>query len=245
MVERRLRTRSALLILAGMMLVFLATTAAGFAGSVRDSNRAQGGDPQLEQLQAGWEVYRLWCSACHAYSGEGMTPAWISTWAPDDQNCWQSKCHHELTHPDDGFFLPHYTPAIVGKGVLDHFGDGPTLYGYVSTLMPYQEPGVLSQDQYYAVLAQVLNMNGIDYGTEPLGPETMAAVVLTSGPSGASPAAPVAEAPAPPSMPPAASPAAAGSAPRPGVLMAGLLGSLLLASVAAVALALEQRAGTG
>ena len=244
MVDRRLRTRSALLILAGMMLVFLATTAAGFAGSVQRPNPAQGGDPRLEQLQAGWEVYRLWCSACHAYSGEGLTPAWISTWAPDDQNCWQSKCH-SLNHPDDGFFLPHAIPAIIGPRILDHFLDGAALFDYVSRLMPYQEPGALSDEQYYAVLAHVLNMNGIDYGNEPLGPENMAAVVLTSGPSGASPAAPVAEAPAPPSMPPAASPTAAGSGPRAGVLMAGLLGSLLLAAMAAVALALEQRAGTG
>ncbi|MCJ7676315.1 MAG: hypothetical protein MUO35_01170 [Anaerolineales bacterium] len=227
-----------------MMLVFLATSGAAFAGSVQRPNPAQGGDPRLEQLQAGWETYRLWCSACHAYSGEGLTPAWISTWAPDDQNCWQSKCH-SLNHPDDGFVLPHVIPAIIGPGILDHFQDGVTLFGYVTRLMPYQEPGVLSDEQYYAVLAHVLSMNGIDYGNEPLGPENIAAVVLTSGPSGASPAAPVAESPAPPSMPPAASPTAAGSAPRPGVLMAGLLGSLLLASVAAVALALEQRAGTG
>lgn len=244
MVDRRLRSRSALLILAGMMFVFLATSGAAFAGSVQRPNPAQGGDARLEQLQAGWETYRLWCSACHAYSGEGLTPAWISTWGPDDQNCWQSKCH-ALNHPDDGFLLPHDIPAIIGSGILDHFMDGATLFDYVSTLMPYQEPGVLSDEQYYAVLAHVLSMNGIDYGNEPLGPENIAAVVLTSGPSGASPAAPVAKAPAPPSMPPAASPTAVGSGPRAGVLMAGLLGSLLLAAMAAVALALEQRAGTG
>jgi len=244
MVDRRLRTRSALLILTGMTLVFLGTTGAAFAGAVQRSNPAQVGDARLEQLQAGWETYRLWCSACHAYSGEGLTPAWISTWAPDDQNCWQSKCH-SLNHPDDGFVLPHVIPAIIGSGILDHFRDGAALFDYVSRLMPYQEPGVLSDEQYYAVLAHVLSMNGIDYGNEPLGPENIAAVVLTSGPSGASPAAPVAKAPAPPSMPPAASPTAAGSAPRAGVLMAGLLGSLLLAAMAAVALALEQRAGTG
>jgi hypothetical protein len=224
--------------LAGAALVFLATTAAAFGGAVPSRRLAQG-DPRLEQLQAGWEVYRLWCSACHAYSGEGLTPAWISTWGPDDQNCWQSKCH-ALNHPDDGFFLPHFIPAIVGKGVLDRFGDGPTLYGYVSTLMPYQEPGVLSQEQYYAALAQVLNMNGIDYGMEPLGPATIGAVALTGGTAGAIPAAAVAVEP-PPSMPHDPSGVIAAGVTRPGVLMAGLLGSLALAAVAAVALALEPR----
>jgi len=234
-----LRIRGARLGLIGLALVFLATTAAGFAGSVQGSDRAQGGDPKLEQLQAGWEVYRLWCSACHAYSGEGLTPAWISTWGPDDQNCWQSKCH-ALNHPDDGFYLPHDIPAIIGPGILDHFQDGVTLFGYVTRLMPYQEPGVLSDEQYYAVLAHVLSMNGIDYGKDPLGPETIATVVLTGGPAGAIPAAPVAVEP-PPSMPHDPSGVIAAGVTRPGVLMAGLLGSLALAAVAAVALALEPR----
>jgi hypothetical protein len=235
----RLRTRARLLTLAGAGLVFLATSAAAFGGSVHSRRLAQG-DPRLEQLQAGWEVYRIWCSACHAYSGEGLTPAWISTWAPDDQNCWQSKCH-SLNHPDDGFFLPHFIPAVVGKGVLDHFGDGPTLYGYVSTLMPYQEPGVLSQDQYYAVLAQVLNMNGIDYGMEPLGPETISALALGSSPASALPAAPTVEAPEVHSMPPAAAAATPPAGPRPAAWLAGLLISLGLAAIASVAVAVEVR----
>ena len=236
MVDRRLRTRSALLILAGTILVFAATTGAAFAGSVTRSDPVQGEDPRLEQLQAGWETYRLWCSACHAYSGEGLTPAWISTWAPDDQNCWQSKCH-ALNHPNDGFFLPHSIPAIAGPGVLAHFGDGPTLYGFVSTLMPYQEPGALSQDQYYAVLAHVLNMNGIDYGLEPLGPDTIDAVTLSGAPASVLPAPPTVEAPA---MPPSAAVPDPAGAPNAGLLAGGILGSLALAAVAAVAAAREQ-----
>lgn len=225
--------------LAGAALVFLATTAAAFVGAVPSRRLAQG-DPRLDQLQAGWEVYRIWCSACHAYSGEGLTPAWISTWSPDDQNCWQSKCH-SLNHPDDGFFLPHFIPAVVGKGVLDHFGDGPTLYGYVSTLMPYQEPGVLSQDQYYAVLAQVLNMNGIDYGMEPIGPETIGAVALGNAPASAPPAVPTVEAPEMPSMPPAGVSAVPAAGPRPAAWLAGLLISLGLAAIASVAVAVDVR----
>ena len=234
----RIPIRARLLLLAGAGLVFLATTAAAFGGSALSRPLAQG-DPRREQLQAGWEIYRIWCSACHAYSGEGLTPAWISTWAPDDQNCWQSKCH-AVNHPDDGFFLPHSIPAVVGKGVLDHFGDGPTLYGYVSVLMPYQEPGVLSQEQYYAVLAQMLSMNGIEYGTEPLGPETIGAVVLGSAPASALPAAPTVEAPAVHSMPPAAA-ATPPDGPRPTAWLAGLLISLGLAAIASVAVAVESR----
>lgn len=230
------RSRARLLMLAGGLLVLLATSASAFRGSLRASGAAQGDDPRREQLRLGWETYRFWCSSCHAYSGEGLTPAWISTWAPDDQNCWQSKCH-SLNHPDDGFFLPHVIPAIVGKGLLDRFGDGPTLYGYVSTLMPYQEPGVLSQEQYYAVLAQVLMMNRIDYGAEPLGPETISAVALGGAPASALPAAPTVEAPEVHSMPPAAATPPAG--PRPAAWLAGLLISLGLAALASVAVAVE------
>ena len=234
--DRRLRIRSIWLGLCGLALVFLATTGAGFAGSVQESKSAQGGDQRLAQLQLGWETYRFWCSACHAYSGEGLTAAWISTWAPDDQNCWQSKCH-AVNHPDDGFFLPHSIPAIAGPGVLAHFGDGPTLYGFVSTLMPYQEPGALSQDQYYAVLAHVLNMNGIDYGMEPLGPETIDVVTLSGAPASVLPAPPTVEAPA---MPPSAAVPDPAGAPNAGLLAGGILGSLALAAVAAVAASREQ-----
>jgi len=227
--------------LAGGVLVLLATSASAFRGSVRASGELQGEDPRREQLRLGWETYRFWCSSCHAYSGEGLTPAWISTWAPDDQNCWQSKCHHEVIHPDDGFFLPYIVPAIVGQGVLNHFGDGPTLYGYVSTLMPFQEPGALSQEQYYAVLAQVLMMNRIDYGTEPLGPETIGAVVLGSAPASPLPILPTVEAPEVHSMPPEAAASTPAPGPRPAAWTAGLLISLGLAAVASVAVAVESR----
>jgi len=238
------RSRARLLMLAGGLLVLLATSASAFRGSVRASGALQGEDPRREQLRLGWETYRFWCSACHAYSGEGLTPAWISTWGPDDQNCWQSKCH-ALNHPDDGFFLPHFIPAIVGPGVLDHFGDGRTLFEYVSTVMPYQEPGVLSQEQYYAVLAQVFLMNRIDYGTEPLGPETIDAVVLGGAPASALSASPTVEAPEVHIMPPAASAATPPARPRPAAWLAGLLISLGLAAIASLAVAVESRSSRG
>lgn len=237
----RLRTRARLLTLAGAALLFLATTAAAFGGSVHSRRPAQG-DPRLEQLQAGWEVYRIWCSACHAYSGEGLTPAWISTWAPDDQNCWQSKCH-AVNHPDDGFYLPHFIPAIVGPGVLDHFRDGPSLYDYISSLMPYQEPGVLTSEEYFAVLAHVLNGNGIDYGAGPLSPETLGAVLLGDGAAVTVPILPTVESPPAPhiTMPGATGPQS--GEPRPALWLIGLLASLGLAAIAAIAVVFE--AGPG
>ena len=72
------------------------------------------------QLQYGGEVYRLACSACHAYDGQGLTAAWRATWAPTDQNCWQSKCHGP-NHPPDGFELPVaplFASAITSLGSI-------------------------------------------------------------------------------------------------------------------------------
>jgi len=66
--------------------------------------------PGSPQIEYGREIYRLACSACHGYEGQGLTTEWRMTWAPADQNCWQSKCHG-LNHPSDGFFLP-YSPPI-------------------------------------------------------------------------------------------------------------------------------------
>src|SRR5512134_251602 len=66
--------------------------------------------PDATQLDYGQEIYRLVCSACHGDVGQGLTPEWRSTWAPEDQNCWKSKCHGQ-NHPPDGFTFP-VAPAI-------------------------------------------------------------------------------------------------------------------------------------
>ena len=220
--------------LGGWALILLATTGGAFSDAVRP----QAGDPRLEQLASGQETYRFWCASCHAYSGEGLTPAWISTWAPDDQNCWQSKCH-AVNHPSDGFDLPRSIPAIVGPKVLDPFQNGAVLFAYVSEVMPFQEPGILSDEEYYAVLAHLLRLNGIDYGPEPLTPANIADVVLQDD-QGAAPIPIEDDLGKAPVMPPSATPLEPAGAPNAGLLAGGILGSLALAALAAVAAAHEK-----
>ena len=58
------------------------------------------------QLEYGAEVYRLVCQDCHGNRGQGLTDEWRATWAPADQNCWQSKCH-AANHPPEGFRAAH------------------------------------------------------------------------------------------------------------------------------------------
>jgi hypothetical protein len=218
---------------AGLALILVATTVPAFAEAVRP----QAGDPLLEQLAAGQETYRFWCASCHAYTGEGLTPAWISTWGPDDQNCWQSKCH-AINHPPDGFVLPRTIPAIVGPKALGHFQNGAALFTYVSAAMPYQEPGILSEEEYYAVLAHVLRLNGIDYGSEPLGPDNIGGIRPQAAP-GAAPLPVEPESFPPPAMPPSAAAHDPSGAPNAGLLAGGILGSLVLAALAALVAARE------
>lgn len=113
--------------------------------------------PDATQLQHGAEIYRLVCSACHAYSGEGLTDAWRATWDPKDQNCWQSKCHGP-NHPPDGFVLP-IAPAIVGRTAMAPFQTAADLRDYIQATMPWHNPNSLTDDEGWAVTAYVIKLN--------------------------------------------------------------------------------------
>jgi mono/diheme cytochrome c family protein len=115
------------------------------------------------QADRGAQVYMLVCSACHGSNGQGLTDAWRATWAPEDQNCWQTKCH-AASHPPDGFELPRYVPPAVGPAVTARFGTALDLYEYVRTTMPWHEPGSLLDDQYWDTTAFLLRMMGTDQG---------------------------------------------------------------------------------
>ncbi len=97
------------------------------------------------QLQYGAEVYRLICSTCHAYDGSGLTAEWRSTWAPEDQNCWQSKCHG-YNHPPDGFYLP-YSPPLVGDYPRSLFTNALEMYEYIRKNMRWHDPGSLTEKE--------------------------------------------------------------------------------------------------
>jgi cytochrome c5 len=115
------------------------------------------------QAQYGAEVYRLVCQDCHGDRGQGLTPEWRATWAPQDQNCWQSRCH-AANHPPEGFVLP-IAPAIAGKAALSRFSTAADLHSFIQAEMPWYNPGSLIAQDAWAVTAHVLLMNGIDPGS--------------------------------------------------------------------------------
>jgi len=131
--------------------------------------------PDASQLEIGAEVYRLVCKACHGDRGQGLTDDWRAQWAPEDQNCWQSKCH-AANHPPDGFSMP-VAPAVVGSVAMSRFYTAYDLYKFISTSMPWQAPGRLSEEQDWQVTAYILQMNGIDPGGN-LDPETASQIKL-------------------------------------------------------------------
>ena len=127
------------------------------------------------QLEYGKEVYRLVCKACHGDKGQGLTGDWRAQWEPEDQNCWQSKCH-ALNHPPDGFYMPQ-VPAVVGQPIRD-FGTALNLYYYNHNYMPWHDRGSMTEKESWSVTAYILKINGIDPGFE-LNAESAAQILLS------------------------------------------------------------------
>jgi mono/diheme cytochrome c family protein len=112
----------------------------------------------------GAEIYTLVCRDCHGDRGQGLTDAFRATWAPKDQNCWQSKCHAP-NHPPEGFELPRYVPAIIGAHTLTRFRSAAELETYISTNMPWHNPGALTAAEYQQLTAYILRESKAQAGS--------------------------------------------------------------------------------
>jgi hypothetical protein len=134
--------------------------------------------PDASQLEYGAEVYRLVCKACHGDKGQGLTDDWRAQWAPQDQNCWQSKCH-ALNHPPDGFYMP-VSPAVVGPPLII-FETALDLYNYIHRSMPWHDPGSMTEKESWSATAYILKINNVDPGLE-LNADTAAKILLHVNP---------------------------------------------------------------
>jgi cytochrome c5 len=112
------------------------------------------------QVTRGGEIYRLVCQDCHGDRGQGLTGDFLEQWAPEDRNCWQSKCHAS-NHPPGGFVLPHYIPPILGPDTLGAFDNALELYNYISLNMPWYEPGLLNEQDTWDVVTFILGRRGV------------------------------------------------------------------------------------
>jgi mono/diheme cytochrome c family protein len=129
------------------------------------------------QLEFGAEIYRLVCQDCHGDEGQGLTDEWRAKWAPEDQNCWQSKCH-ATNHPPDGFYMP-IAPAVAGPPT-QIFDTALDLFNYIHNFMPWHNRGSLTEEDAWRVTAYILKLNNIDPGVD-LNPTTAAQIRVRNG----------------------------------------------------------------
>ena len=130
------------------------------------------------QADYGAEIYRLVCQDCHGDVGQGLTEEWrIKGFVPEDQNCWQAKCHSS-SHPIDGFALPRYVPPVAGEESLTRFNTSLDLYNFIRVAMPYHNPGSLVEQEYWQLTAFIVRLNGLDPMTAPLDEARAAKLVL-------------------------------------------------------------------
>ncbi|MFN2137342.1 MAG: c-type cytochrome [Candidatus Promineifilaceae bacterium] len=113
------------------------------------------------QADRGAEIYRLVCRDCHGDHGQGLTDEWRAKWAPEDQNCWQSKCHVG-NHPPEGFSLPRYVPPLIGEGSLRSQRTVLDLYEYIRHRMPWHTPGSLQDWEYMQLAAFLARERGLN-----------------------------------------------------------------------------------
>lgn len=132
------------------------------------------------QVGLGHYAYYLSCMVCHGDRGQGLVDEWRSVLDPEDQNCWQSKCH-AANHPPEGFRLPRNAPAIRGPGTLGAYQTAADLHAYVRETMPWPFPGILEDAQYWQLTAYLADANGVDWGTAPLGPDNAARILMQPG----------------------------------------------------------------
>jgi cytochrome c len=83
-----------------------------------------------------------------------------------------SRCHGESGQGEEA-------PAIIGAdSQLASFRTTPRLFDYILESMPDDEPGALTGEQAYAVLAFLLSQNALNGEGMMLGPDTIEAIPL-------------------------------------------------------------------
>lgn len=112
------------------------------------------------QADKGAQVYWLSCLPCHGDVGQGLTDEFRAVYPPEEQNCWESGCHGAEPY-EDGFTIPKFIPAVIGKGSLYRFTDALQLNAYIHATMPFWKPGSLTDEEAWQVTAFLLRENGI------------------------------------------------------------------------------------
>ena len=118
------------------------------------------GEPPLPQnptqLENGQHLYWRHCMPCHGDAGQGLTDDFRILWE-DHQNCWGSGCHAGHA-TDEGFPIPTIVPALAGVNIPTRYTPD-SLFDYLRATHPPQDPGLLSDDDYRALVAFLYHLN--------------------------------------------------------------------------------------
>jgi hypothetical protein len=111
------------------------------------------------QVDTGESLYYFHCMPCHGDRGQGLTDEWREVWVEDHQNCWGRNCHtgrSELA----AFYIPRYVPPVSGSPqALGSFHAPEDLFVFLQGTQPPQRPGALSEEEYWALTAFLLDQN--------------------------------------------------------------------------------------
>ena len=165
-------TKPVLRVAAALLVACLlpACAALPYSAALPGSQPTPGPTPEIDRLaeppmpekpsqaDQGHFVYYQVCMACHGDFGQGLTDEWRALWE-EDSNCWQSECHGN-DHPVTGFALVRTCcTAVIGDTTLQRFDNGQELFDYVSTMMPWWNPGYLKTQEFWQVTNYLMRAN--------------------------------------------------------------------------------------
>ena len=113
------------------------------------------------QVETGSSIYYYHCMPCHGDQGQGLTDEWRAVWEEDHQDCWASGCH-SIRDADEVFTIPTVIPPVIGSIALENrFSTQEKLFEYLKETHPPQSPGILEDEEYWALTAYLLAKNGV------------------------------------------------------------------------------------
>ena len=126
------------------------------------------------QIELGSSLYYYHCMPCHGDRGQGLTDEWREVWEEDHQDCWASGCHG-VRSQEGVFRIPTSIPQVAGSAdILRRFSKPGVLFEYLRNTHPPQSPGILKDDEYWALTAYLLSQNGLISPQDEVGPQAKA-----------------------------------------------------------------------
>lgn len=137
------------------------------------------------QLELGRHTFWHHCMPCHGDAGQGLTGEFRLQWEPDHQNCWARGCHSGR-YADDSFPIPTVVPPLANVGLPARYSPD-SLLEYLRASHPPQDPGLLTDDEYRALVAFLYDLDDAplpaENATSTPAPSTAPVPWLTSTPS--------------------------------------------------------------